>query len=215
MSAQDGRICVGVITGAHGVRGAVRVKSFTAEPGDVARYGALEDESGQRSFRLRLAGSAKGVIIARLAGVADRNQAEALRGLRLYLQRAALPPPGEEEYYHADLIGLEAALIDGVILGRVRAVHDFGAGDTLEIDRPQGQPVMVPFTKAVVPTVDLGAGRLIIEPPPGLLDEPKPPRRNRRPHPNPRPLAEKGMGEVDHQKGNDRREKIVEVEPAA
>src|SRR2546426_995694 len=105
MSLQDKRICVGVITGAHGVRGAVRVKSFTAEPADVARYTPLEDESGDRKFALRVVGSAKGVVIGWLSGVADRDQAEASRGLRLYLPRAALPPPGEEEYYHADLIG--------------------------------------------------------------------------------------------------------------
>ncbi len=173
------RICVGVITGAHGVRGAVRIKSFTAEPGDVARYGALDDESGERRFKLRLIGSAKGVVIAKLAGIEDRDRAEALRGLRLYLSRDALPPPGEEEYYHADLIGLEAALTDGSLLGRVCAVHDFGAGDTLEIERAKGPPVMVPFTRAVVPTVDLAGGRLVVDPPPGLLgpvkEDPLPP----------------------------------------
>jgi 16S rRNA processing protein RimM len=90
--------------------------------------------------------------------------------LRLYLPRAALPPPAEDEYYHADLIGLDAALLDGTLLGHVRAVHDFGGGDTLEIVRPQGPPAMVPFTRAVVPVVDLAAGRLVVDPPPGLLD---------------------------------------------
>jgi 16S rRNA processing protein RimM len=170
MSPQQKRVCVGVVAGAHGVRGAIRVKSFTAEPADVARYGPLEDEGGERQFALRLIGSAKGVLIAQIAGITDRDRAEALRGLRFYLPRAALPPTAEEEYYHADLIGLDAALADGTPVGRVRAVHDFGAGDTLEIDRPQGQPVMVPFTRAVVPVVDLEAGRLVIDPPPGLID---------------------------------------------
>jgi 16S rRNA processing protein RimM len=169
MTARVKRVCVGVVTGAHGVRGAVRVKSFTADPAAVARYGPLEDESGERQFALRLIGSAKGVLVAKLAGIADRDQAEALRGLRLYLPRAALPPAGEDEYYHADLIGLAAALVDGTPLGQVRAVHDFGAGDTLEIVRPQGPPVVVPFTRAVVPLVDLAAGRLVVDPPPGLL----------------------------------------------
>src|SRR5436853_5683073 len=130
MIAQDKRVCVGVITGAHGVRGAVRVKSFTAEPEAVAGYGPLEDESGARQLSLHLIGNAKGVLIAKLAGIEDRDRAEALRGLRLYLPRAALPPPDEDEYYHVDLIGLDAALADGRLLGRVRAVHDFGAGDT-------------------------------------------------------------------------------------
>jgi 16S rRNA processing protein RimM len=175
------RVCVGVVTGAHGVRGAVRVKSFTAEPTDVARYGPLEDESGERRFKLRLVGSAKGVVIGKLAGIDDRDQAEALRGLRLYLSRAALPPPAEDEYYHADLIGLEAVLADGTPFGRVRAVHDFGAGDTLDIDRPQGPPVMVPFTRAVVPVVDIDGGRLVLDPPPGLLDEPAASRRRSNP----------------------------------
>jgi 16S rRNA processing protein RimM len=163
------RVCLGVITGAHGVRGAVRLKSFTAEPADIARYGALEDESGERRFKLRLTGSAKGVVIAKVTGVADRDRAEALRGLRLYLPRAALPATGEDEYYHADLIGLTAALSDGTPLGRVRAVHDFGAGDTLDIERPEGPPVMVPFTRTIVPLVDVAGGRLVVDPPPGLL----------------------------------------------
>src|SRR6202162_3579597 len=124
MSEPEKRVCVGVIAGAHGVQGAVRVKSFTADPQAVARYGPLEDETGERLLSLRLVGSAKGVVIARLAGIADRDRAEALRGLRLYLSRAALPPPAEEEYYHTDLIGLEAALGDGTPVGQVRAVHD-------------------------------------------------------------------------------------------
>ncbi len=186
MSALDKRVCVGVVTGAQGVRGAVRVKSFTAEPADVARYGPLEDESGERQFALRLVGSAKGVVIAQLSGIDDRDRAEALRGLRLYLPRAALPPAAEDEYYHADLIGLAATLADGTPLGQVCAVYDFGAGDTLEIERPQGPSVIVPFTRAVVPVVDLAAGRLVVDPPPGLVDPPPqaPPRR-RRPLPNP------------------------------
>jgi 16S rRNA processing protein RimM len=177
MNAQQKRVCLGVITGAQGVRGAVRVKSFTADPADVASYGPVEDETGERRFDLRLVGSAKGVLIAKLNGVDDRDRAETLRGLRLYLPRAALPLPGEDEYYHADLIGLDAALADGTPVGRVRAVHDFGAGDTLEIDRPEGPPVMVPFTRAVVPVVDIAAGRLVLDPPPGLID---PPARARR-----------------------------------
>jgi 16S rRNA processing protein RimM len=175
------RVCVGIITGAHGVRGALRIKSFTAEPEDVAKYGPLEDESGERRFELRLVGIAKGVLIARLPGVEDRDRAEALRGLRLYLPRTALPPPPEDEYYHADLIGLEAALADGTPVGRVRAVHDFGAGDTLEIDRSQGPPVMVPFTRAVVPVVDIDGGRLVLAPPEGLLDAPARAKQHRHP----------------------------------
>jgi len=165
------RVCLGVVTGAHGVQGAVRIKSFTAVPEDVARYGPLTDESGARRFELHLVGTAKGVVVARLSGAADRNQAEELRGLRLYLPRSALPQTAAEEYYHADLIGLEAVLGDGTPVGRVRAVHDFGAGDTLELTRPGAPPLMVPFTRAVVPNVELAMGRLVLDPPPGLLDE--------------------------------------------
>lgn len=169
MAIGETQVCVGVVTGPHGVTGAVRVKSFTARPEDIAAYGPLADESGSRQFTLRLVGVAKGVLIGRLSGVEDRNRAEALRGLRLYLPRAALPPPAEDEYYHADLLGLDAVLGDGTPIGRVRAVHDFGAGDTLEIARPDAAPVMVPFTRAVVPAVEIAAGRLVIDPPPGLL----------------------------------------------
>ena len=167
------RVCLGVVTGPHGVQGAVRIKSFTEAAEDVARYGPLADETGGRRFELRLIGAGKGVVIARLAGVEDRNQAEALRGLRLYLQRSALPQTDADEYYHADLLGLEAVLGDGTPVGRVRAIHDFGAGDTLELTRPGAPPVMVPFTRAIVPIVEPAAGRLVLDPPPGLLDENK------------------------------------------
>ncbi len=164
------RICVGVVTGAHGVKGAVRIKSFTAEPRDIARYGPVGDASGGRRFALRLVGAGKGVVIARIAGIEDRDRAEALRGLLLYLPRAALPPPEDEEYYHADLIGLAVVLADGTPVGELRAIHDFGAGDTLEIARPHGPPVLAPFTRAVVPEVDLAGGRLVLDPPPGLIE---------------------------------------------
>jgi 16S rRNA processing protein RimM len=149
----------------------VRIKSFTACPENIAAYGPLSDETGQRRLEMHVIGAAKGVLIARLTGVEDRSRAEALRGLRLYLPRSALPQPDPEEYYHADLIGLEVVLSDGTPVGRVRAVHDFGAGDTLEIERPTAPPAMVPFTRAVVPVVEIEAGRLVIEPPPGLLPD--------------------------------------------
>lgn len=168
------RVCVGIVTGPQGVQGAVRIKSFTEVPADIAGYGPLADEAGLRRFELHICGSAKGVLIARLAGVEDRSQAEALRGLRLYLPRSALPPTAPEEYYHADLIGLEAVLEDGTPVGRVRAIHDFGAGDTLELTRPGAPPVMVPFTRAVVPIIEPGEGRLVLNPPPGLLDDSEP-----------------------------------------
>jgi len=165
------RVCVGIVTGPQGVHGAVRIKSFTGVPEDIACYGPLEDGAGRRQFELRVTGKARGVLIANFRGVRDRDQAEALRGLRLYLLRSALPQTEPDEYYHVDLIGLEAVLGDGTRVGRVRAIYDFGAGDTLEVARDRAPPVLVPFTRAVVPIVSPMEGRVVLDPPPGLLDE--------------------------------------------
>jgi 16S rRNA processing protein RimM len=168
---QGARVCMGVVGAPHGVRGAVRIKSFTDAPEAIADYGALEDERGARKFTLRVVGSAKGdgMVIAQLSGVTDRDQAEALRGLRLYAPRAVLPATEEDEFYHADLVGLAARLDDGTELGTVIAVHDFGAGDVIEIAPSAGQPVLVPFTRAAVPIVDIAGGRVVIDPPDGLF----------------------------------------------
>ena len=168
------RVCMGIVGAPHGVRGAVRIKSFTDAPEAIATYGALEDESGARKFMLRVVGAAKGagMVIATLSGIADRDRAEALRGLRLYAPRAVLPAAAEDEFYHADLVGLAAVLDDGAPLGTVIAVHDFGAGDVLEIARDAGQPVLVPFTHAAVPVVDIAGGKIVIAPPAGLIETP-------------------------------------------
>ena len=169
------RVCLGVIGAPHGVHGAVRIKSFTDESAAIAGYGALEDETGGRRFKLQVTGAAKGdgMIIAKLSGVDDRDRAEALRGLRLYLPRAALPPPGEDEFYYADLVGLAVETPDGSPAGKIVAVHDFGAGDVLEIAPDKGQPVLVPFSRAAVPVVDVAGGKVVIDPPDGLLDPPR------------------------------------------
>lgn len=159
------RVCLGVIAGAHGVRGLVRIKSFTEAPEDIAAYGPLGDEAGRRRFEIAVKGESKGAVLAAIAGVDNRDAAEALKGTRLYVDRAALPPPEEEEYYHADLIGLVAETRGGERLGRVVAVHNFGAGDILAIEHPDGAELLLPFTKAVVPEVDLAGGRLVVEPP--------------------------------------------------
>lgn len=167
-----GMVLVGVITGARGVRGEVKLKSFTAEPADVAAYGPLFDEEGARQLRLNLVGGHGDQLIARVDGVADRTQADALKGRRLFVPRAALPAAGDDEYYHADLIGLTVLLADGAgarPFGRVRAVDDFGAGTVLEIDSAEHGSVMVPFTREAVPEIDLGGGRLTVAALPGLL----------------------------------------------
>ncbi|PKU25325.1 ribosome maturation factor RimM [Telmatospirillum siberiense] len=158
------RVCVGVILGAHGLKGAVRIKSFTERAVDVAAYGAVEDEAGGRRFRLRLLGEVKGAVTARIEGIDERNAAEALKGLKLYVAKSSLPPPEEEEFYYSDLVGLKAELADGKAMGKVKGVFDFGGGDVIEIAGPDGT-VMLPFTKAAVPVVDIAGGRLVVEPP--------------------------------------------------
>ena len=167
------RVCVAAVAGAHGVRGLVRLKPFTEVPEDCAAYGPLTSEDGSRTFEVELLGRHKALLLARIEGVADRNKAEALRGTRLYVDRSALPAPeDEDEFYYADLIGLAAVLRDGSVLGKVRAVFDFGSGDMLELDGTAGgKPLLVPFTLEVVPEVDIAGRRVVVDPPPGLLDE--------------------------------------------
>jgi len=159
------RVLVGAIAGAHGVRGQLRIKSFTDDPAAVAAYGPVSDESGQRTFKLIIVGKSKGGVIARIDGVADRTAAEALRGLRLYVQRDALPPPKPDEYYRVDLIGLTVERADGSVYGRITNVEDYGAGDILEIELPDGATELLPFTDRIVPTVDLAARRVVVDPP--------------------------------------------------
>jgi len=164
------RICVGAIAGAFGVAGEVRLKSFCVPPEAIASYGPLLTEDGGRSFGVRLTRPVAGALGARLSGVATREEAEALRGVRLYADRAALPALPEDEFYHADLIGLAAHDPGGALLGQVRAVLNHGAGDLLELERAGGPSVLVPFTRAIVPAVDLAAGRIVVDPPEGLFE---------------------------------------------
>lgn len=159
------RVCLGVVVGVHGIQGAVKVKSFTESPAAVAAYGPVEDEAGRRRFRLKVIGFAKGMVTATLEGIRDRNAAEALKGTRLYVPRERLPQPDEDEVYLSDLIGLRVDLDDGSAWGTVKAVYDFGAGDVLEVARPDGRLEMLPFTKACVPVVDVAGGRLVVAPP--------------------------------------------------
>ncbi len=158
----SGRICVGAIAGAFGVTGEVRLKSFCAEPAAIAQYAPLTDEQGLRDFHIESLRPDSAGFAAKLTGVSTREAAEALRGTRLFADRDRLPALPDDEYYHADLINLLVVDTGGTELGRVRAVHDFGAGDVLDIVGGK-KPIMLPFTLAAVPTVDLTAGRIIAD----------------------------------------------------
>jgi 16S rRNA processing protein RimM len=169
-------VCVGIITGAKGLRGELWVRSFTAEPESVGAYGPVFDEAGGRPLRLDVVDvdGVRGRVLARVGGVGDRTQAEALKGRSLYVPRAAFPEPDVDEFYHNDLIGA-AVWLEGVgdgaqPLGRISHVHDYGAGPLLDIDRADGGTLLAPFTRAVVPVVDVAAGRVVIRPVPGLLE---------------------------------------------
>lgn len=156
-------ICVARIGAAHGVRGAVKLWTFTEDPLAVKHYGPLMTRDGARQFEVTHVREAKDHLVATLKGIASREDAERLNGLELYVPRDKLPETDEGEYYHADLIGLAAVNTANEPLGRVTAIHNFGAGDIIEIAPAHGPTMMLPFTNAVVPTVDLAGGRVVIE----------------------------------------------------
>ena len=163
------QICVARIGAAHGVRGAVKLWTFTEDPLAVKHYGPLRTKDGTRQFEVTQVREAKGHLVATLKGIATREEAERLNGVELYVAREKLPVTDEDEYYHADLIGLAAVTPANEPLGRVIAIHNFGAGDIIEIAPPGGATMLLPFTNAVVPSVDLGGGRVVIELP-GEID---------------------------------------------
>lgn len=165
-------VCVGAIAGAYGVRGELRVKSYCAAPEDVATYGALTDEGSTRKFTLSLLHPIKNGFAARIAEVATKEEADALKGIALYARRDQLPTLPDDEFYHADLIGLAVHDTGGVLLGKVKSVQNHGADDLLEVQLAgSSDTAFLPFTKAGVPTVDLGAGRIVADPPMGALPE--------------------------------------------
>jgi len=161
---------LGIIVGVRGIKGEVRIKSFTDDPTDVAAYGPLFDREGKTQYFVRVTGTNKGVVLARIDGIDDRNAAEALKRTELFVDRSQLPPADEDEFYDADLIGLQAETTTGESLGKVKGLYDFGAGPVMEIDGN----LMVPFTKAVGPEIDVTNGKVIIDPPDGLFDPPDP-----------------------------------------
>lgn len=170
-------VCLGQISGAIGVRGELRVKSFTADPAALASYGALTVQPGGQTITLALVRVVKDGLAMRADGITDRTAAEAMKGKRLYVARAALPEPeDEDDFYHADLLGLPVEDESGQLLGKVKAIHDFGAGDVLDIMGTGDSPgFMVPFTKAVVPVVDIPGGRIVVLPPQPASPEDKEP----------------------------------------
>lgn len=160
------RILVGRFGAAHGVRGEIRIKSFTQDPMALATYAGLTDAAGARAFRIESARPVKDdLIVARIAGVNDRDGAEALTNTEIFVARKALPPPDEEEFYVADLIGMRAELADGSPFGMIANVLNFGAGDILDIALEGGGTRLVPFTRACAPHVDVSGRRVVVDPP--------------------------------------------------
>lgn len=158
------RVLLGRITGAHGLKGEVKIATYTAVPEDIASYGALIDADGVRKFQIAAVRIVKGgSIVARLRGVTDRDEAEKLRGTDLYAPRSALPQPEEDEFYYSDLVGLEAVSLGGATVGEIVAVQNYGAGDLLEVRfGGEREPVLIPFDSVHVPHVDIGAGRVTV-----------------------------------------------------
>ena len=166
-----GRVQLGVVAAPHGVKGLVRIRSFTEDPMAIGSYGPLSDEAGRNRYRVEALSAVKGAVLARIEGVADRTAAEALRGLRLYVERSALPATAGREWYEADLIGLSAVGRDGRDCGKVLAFHDFGAGLTMEISGGEASrgSLMLPFTDQAVPEIDVEGGKVLVDPPAGVL----------------------------------------------
>lgn len=168
----DERICVGVLAGAFGVHGEVRVKSFCADPTAIADYGTLWSEDGSKAYDITLSRPISNGFAARISGISTKEQADAAQGEQLFADRNALPSLPDDEFYHADLIGLLVLDTGGKELGRVKAVHNHGAGDVLEVLGPGMRTgVLLPFTRAAVPTVDLTTGRVIADPPAGVFPD--------------------------------------------
>jgi len=161
VSARADLILVGRVAGAFGVRGEVRITSYTAEPTALIGYRTLLRENGAPGLTLTRGRAVKGGVVAHAEEVATREEAEALRGLELYIPRAALPEPDEDEFYVADLVGLDVVTLEGDLLGTVKSVRDFGAGDLLEVQPLSGESWWLPFTKDAVPEVQMGAGRIV------------------------------------------------------
>lgn len=167
MADTSARILMGKIGAAHGIKGEVRITSHTQDPEAIASYGPLDTDRPGLTITIEAARLNKTVLVARIKGIKDRNAAEALNGVSLFVDRDRLPDTeDEDDFYHADLIGLDARLDTGVSIGKVLALHNYGAGDLIEIgDTRSGDTFLYPFTRAVVPTIRVAEGFLVISPP--------------------------------------------------
>jgi 16S rRNA processing protein RimM len=165
-------VCLCEITSPQGLQGEVRVKTFTQRPEDIQSYGPLQDDVGRR-YEIEPVRSASNVLVARIKGVSDRDAAEKLRGVRLFIARNRLPNPKEGELYHIDLIGMRVERKNGDLIGTITAVHNYGASDLLDLALAQGGTAMLPFTTEIVPVIDLANRRLVAVPPPSLIEEAK------------------------------------------
>ncbi|SPH19969.1 Ribosome maturation factor RimM [Ascidiaceihabitans donghaensis] len=167
---RDEMICVGAVSGSYGVQGEVRIKSFCATPEDIETYSPLTCEHGVDVFHLSLIRPIKNGFVARLVEVKTKEQGDALKGTQLFARRAQLPSLPDDEYYHSDLVGLTVSDTGGTLIGTVKSVQNHGATDLLEIQSPgSSATILLPFTLAAVPTVDLDAGRIVADPPDGVL----------------------------------------------
>ncbi len=155
-------VLLAAVTGAQGLKGAVKIKLFTETPEALTSYGPLHDVEGRRYTVTAVKPGKLGEAVISLSGIADRAAAEALKGIELFVGRDALPDPGQEEFYHADLIGLDAQDSEGRMLGKVAAIHNYGAGDVMEIARPDGDSVLLAFTRETVPVIDIAGGRVVV-----------------------------------------------------
>ncbi len=158
-------VCLGIILGAHGIRGSVRIKSFTANPRHIASYGPLRSQDGKQNFNITIRGVSRGAVLAEITEITHRDLAEQLAGTKLFIERESLPPTKDDEFYHTDLIGLIVRTLNGEEFGKIKNILDNGAGDIIEVQRSDAQTVFFPFTREVVPNIDLSKGFMTISPP--------------------------------------------------
>ena len=159
----NGLVCVGIVIAPQGLKGTVKIKSYTERAEDIASYGPLTDKTRKKTFQIRIITSTKKNLIVELSGVENRNESEKLRGLELYVDRSAFPNTGDGEFYFSDLIGLEARNTVGQSLGKVKGMDNFGAGDMIELDIKDSESVIIPFTLDYVPVVDLENRFIVID----------------------------------------------------